>query len=120
VTNSELKLISLIARYHAGSAPSENHNDFQKLSPKNKSIVRNLAAILRVADALDREHKERVHSVMVRLESSRVLLIPSGDHDQLLANWAVNNKKSLFEEQFQRQLELQKNFIPEDIPLRVN
>jgi hypothetical protein len=49
-----------------------------------------------------------------------VLLIPSGDHDQLLANWAVNNKKSLFEEQFQRQLELQKNFIPEDIPLRVN
>ncbi|MFZ8994685.1 MAG: HD domain-containing protein [bacterium] len=120
LTNSELKLISLIARYHAGSAPSENHTDFQKLSPKNKTIVRNLAAILRVADALDREHKERVHSVMVRLESSRVLLIPSGDHDQLLANWAVNNKKSLFEEQFQRQLELQKNFSPEDIPLRVN
>ena len=89
-----MKLISLIARYHAGSAPSEKHTDFQKLSPKNKTIVRNLAAILRVADALDREHKEHVHSVMVRLESSRVLLIPSGDHDQLLAKWAVNNKKN--------------------------
>ena len=92
LTNSELKLISLIARYHAGLAPSEKHTDFQKLSPKNKTIVRNLAAILRVADALDREHKEQVHSVMVRLESSRVLLIPSGDHDQLLAKWAVNKK----------------------------
>ena len=87
-----MKLISLIARYHAGSAPSEKHNDFQKLSPKNKTIVRNLAAILQVADALDREDKEHVHSVMVRLESSRVLLIPSGDHDQLLANWSVNNR----------------------------
>ena len=120
LTNSELKSISLIARYHAGSDPSEKHTDFQKLSPKNKTIVRNLAAILRVADALDREHKEHVHSVMVRLESSRVLLIPSGDHDQLLTKWAVNNKKSLFEEGFQRQLELQKNLIPEDTNLIVN
>ena len=66
LTNSELKLICLIARYHAGLAPSEKHTGFQKLSPKNKTIVRNLAAILRVADALDREHKEHVHSVMVR------------------------------------------------------
>lgn len=49
-----------------------------------------------------------------------MLLIPNEDDDQLLANWAVNNKKSLFEEQFQRQLELQKNLIPEDMPLRVN
>ena len=73
-----------------------------------------------MADALDREHKEHVHSVMVRLESSRVLLITSEDHDQLLAKWAVNNKKSLFEEQFQRQLELQKNLIPEDTNLIVN
>ena len=85
LTNSELKLISLIARYHKGSAPSEKHPDFQKLSLKNKTIVRNLAAILRVSDALDRKHKEHVHSVLVRLESSRLLLIPSGGHDQLLA-----------------------------------
>ncbi len=94
----------MIARYHAGSAPSEKHTDFQKLSPKNKSIIRNLAAILGVAHALNRERKEHVYSVMVRLESSRVLLIPSGDRDQLLAKWALNNKKSSFEEQFQRQL----------------
>ena len=71
-------------------------------------------------DALDREQKEHVHSLMVRLESSRILPIPSGDHDQLLAKWAVNNKKSLLEEQFQRQLELQKNLIPEDTNLMVN
>ena len=57
---------------------------------------------------------------MVRLESSRVLLIPSGDHDQLLTKWAVNNKQSLFEDQFQSQLELQKNLIPKDTNLMVN
>ena len=85
LTNSESKLISIIDRYHKGSAPSEKHPDFQKLSLKNKTIVTNLAAILQVSYALDREHKEHVHSAMVRLESSRVLLIPSGDHDQLLA-----------------------------------
>ena len=57
---------------------------------------------------------------MVRLESSRTLLIPSGDHDQLLAKLAVNYTKFLFKEQFQRQLELQKNLIPEDTNLTVN
>ena len=98
LTNSEFELISLIAKYHTGASSSENHTDFQKLSTRNKTIVKNLAAILRVADAPDREHKERVHSVIVRLESSRVLLIPNGDHDQLVAKWAANNKKFLFEE----------------------
>ena len=58
-----MKLISLIARYQSGLALSEKHTDFQKLSPKDKSIVRNLAAILRVSDALVRKHKEHVHSV---------------------------------------------------------
>ena len=93
LTFSELKLISLIARHHAVSAPSDKHTDFQKLSPKDKLIVRNFAAVLRVADALDREHKVHVYSMMVRLESSHVLLILNGDHDQLLAKWAANNKK---------------------------
>ena len=57
---------------------------------------------------------------MVRLESSRTLLITSGDHDQLLAKLAANYTKFLVEEQFQRQLELQKNLIPEDTNLTVN
>ena len=75
---------------------------------------------MRVFDALDCEHKEHIYSVLVRLESSRVLLILSGDHDQLLAKWAANNKKSLFEEQFQRRLELQKNLIPQNTNLMLN
>ena len=58
--------------------------------------------------------------MIVRLESSRTLLIPSGDHDQLLAKLAANYTKFLVEEQFQRQLELQKNLIPEDTNLTVN
>ena len=61
LTNSELKLINMIVRYHKGSAPSEKHPDFQKLSLKNKTIVTNLEAILQVSDALDREHKEHVY-----------------------------------------------------------
>ena len=112
VTNSELKLISQIARYHTGSYPTEKHSDFAKLSTANRERIKKLSAILRIADALDREHKDRVESLLVHSEPGRVLLLLSGDHDQLLAQWAVNNKKAIFEEYFQCKLEIQQHFDP--------
>jgi len=37
-------------RYHRRSSPKEGHEEFQRLTPRGARVVRNLAAILRVAD----------------------------------------------------------------------
>ena len=52
----QLDLIAQIARYHRKSTPKASHPEFQALGSPERSSVSKLAAILRVADGLDRTH----------------------------------------------------------------
>lgn len=67
-SEAERAVIANIARYHKGSQPKDHHSQFQALNPVDQETVRQLAGILRVADALDRRHDNRVYEV----ESRRV------------------------------------------------
>ena len=79
---AELDLIANIARYHRKGYPSPKHVPFQQLSLTQQDVVRKLAAILRVADALDYGHQARVERVKCSVSKSRGLtirLIGEGD-----------------------------------------
>ncbi|RJF71201.1 Ppx/GppA family phosphatase [Deinococcus cavernae] len=52
----EIELIAQIARYHRKSPPRPAHPEFMALLPADQRLVSRLAAILRVADGLDRSH----------------------------------------------------------------
>jgi len=65
-TDRERELIATIARYHRRSSPKEGHEEFQRLTPQERVVVRNLAAILRVADGLDRGHRRHIRSLTAR------------------------------------------------------
>jgi exopolyphosphatase/guanosine-5'-triphosphate,3'-diphosphate pyrophosphatase len=62
-SEDERALIANIARYHRGSLPKERHPDYAALDPEARDLVCCLAAILRVADALDRRHDGRVEDL---------------------------------------------------------
>lgn len=49
----ERRRAALVARYHRGSAPKEKHGAFRRLDEDEQQRVRALAALLRLADALD-------------------------------------------------------------------
>jgi exopolyphosphatase/guanosine-5'-triphosphate,3'-diphosphate pyrophosphatase len=56
-TDAEKELIALVARYHRKSPPSEDkHPEFAALGADGRRRVRAMAALLRVAIALDRNH----------------------------------------------------------------
>ncbi|MBN1177730.1 MAG: HD domain-containing protein [Anaerolineae bacterium] len=52
----ERLIIGSIARYHRKALPSQRHEHFAALNPADQATVRVLAALLRVADGLDRTH----------------------------------------------------------------
>ena len=62
-SESERALIANIARYHKGSLPKDHHPHYAVLSQSDRLTVSRLAGILRVADALDRRHDNRVKDV---------------------------------------------------------
>lgn len=68
------RIAGLIARYHRRSLPSTKHQDFAALSAADQADVRALAAILRLADALDYSHQDAVADVACRVTAKRLSL----------------------------------------------
>jgi exopolyphosphatase/guanosine-5'-triphosphate,3'-diphosphate pyrophosphatase len=101
------KVVANVARYHRGADPQPDHVNLAGLDKGELAKVRKLAAILRIADALDREHREKVSEVSVSVDKKRVVLRLRGDHDYALEMWTVKRKAPLFEEVFDRSLEIE-------------
>lgn len=72
-TDDQVALIANVARYHRKATPSEKHENFRELAPRQRKTVERATAILRIADALDRGRKQAVRDVGVETDGDRVL-----------------------------------------------
>lgn len=107
LSDEERQLVALLARYHRKSPPSRDHEEFMALRRRERTLVERLAAILRVADALDRQHAGVVRGVSVKIREDRVNLWPilaGAETSRLtLEARAVQEKGTLFAQLFGRQ-----------------
>jgi exopolyphosphatase/guanosine-5'-triphosphate,3'-diphosphate pyrophosphatase len=107
LTDHEIELIAQIARYHRKSSPKASHPEFAALGEADQTLVRTLAAILRVAIGLDRCHERRVAGVRTDVRADRVvLLVTPDDTDIALELYAANERKDLLEQVLGRRVEL--------------
>ena len=95
---NDLKLVALIARYHRRAAPRSSHEGYGSLNRADRTIITKLSAILRVADALDRSHSQRIKKVQCKVEKDMFVLQIAGVGDLTLERIALKEKGSLFEE----------------------
>ena len=63
ISEEELRIIATVSRYHRKSEPKTSHLEYTMLSAEDKVTVLKLAAILRVADALDCSRRGRFDKV---------------------------------------------------------
>src|SRR5437762_8299425 len=56
----EIDIIALVARYHRQATPKRSHDEFGQLRRRTRTTVRTLAAILRLAEGLDRSHGQTI------------------------------------------------------------
>ena len=96
----QMQLVANVARYHRKSRPSLGHESFATLSAKQRPLVTTLVSILRLADAADRQHAGCIQAVELNLKRTRTVLRLKGKGDMLLAKWALDKRKDLFEEVF--------------------
>jgi exopolyphosphatase / guanosine-5'-triphosphate,3'-diphosphate pyrophosphatase len=77
LTDSEIEMIALVARYHRKGVPKSDHSEFGALASEQQRIVRMLSGILRVAIGLDRSHDGRVTDVDVDRVGDRLRVTAS-------------------------------------------
>lgn len=106
--DEEIEIIANISRYHRKSHPKLKHDNFSKLSPKNKERVRKLAGILRIADGFDRGHNSVIQDIQIKLTDSGFefhVAVNAGTNLELEI-WGANMRKTLFEEAFGKKAEI--------------
>src|SRR5579863_7635925 len=108
-TDEERHEIACIARYHRRALPSTSHEEFATLSRSARKRVSALAALLRVADALDYSHDGRVLSLSAEPQLCTNTVYTIGLWLRSLADLdaeleQADEKADLFEKVFKRKL----------------
>jgi exopolyphosphatase/guanosine-5'-triphosphate,3'-diphosphate pyrophosphatase len=93
----EVEIIALVARYHRRAAPKRRHDGFRDLGKSERRVVRWLAAMLRLAENLDRSHSQPITGVELhdRGEDALLQLRTAGDAE--LELWAAQRQAGPFE-----------------------
>ncbi|MCI0492679.1 MAG: Ppx/GppA family phosphatase [Planctomycetes bacterium] len=100
----QLQVLANVARYHRGAPPKQKHDHFRELSNEDQHRVTALAAILRLALALDRTHQQHVGEVCARVNDGTVRITVQAHGDAEVDLWAAQRKVELFEKVFERKV----------------
>ncbi|QDT36253.1 Ppx/GppA phosphatase family protein [Stratiformator vulcanicus] len=100
----ELLLVALVARYHRRASPKPSHQYISSLDRRERVVVAKLAAMLRIAIALDESHSRRITEFQVLWEKNRMLITVDDVDDLSLEQLAINQSGTLFEEVFGRRV----------------
>jgi exopolyphosphatase/guanosine-5'-triphosphate,3'-diphosphate pyrophosphatase len=100
VSPQERELIAVVSRYHRKRPPTRKHPEFAALGPADRARARRLAALLRVADGLDRGHVAAVERVRMRIGATKLLIEAAprlATTDLKLEIWGASRKADLLE-----------------------
>jgi exopolyphosphatase/guanosine-5'-triphosphate,3'-diphosphate pyrophosphatase len=102
----EMQLVANVARYHRKAHPADHHPFYAALGDTEKVRTTRLAALLRLADALDREHTQRVTDLTAKVGPDELILWLDGTSGLLLEGWSLKKKANLFVKVFGRKVTL--------------
>lgn len=96
----DVTIVALVARYHRHSGPRLDHPSYAALSTDDRIRVCKLAALLRVADALERTHAQRVAQLEIRIAAGKLRIRLPGLVDADVERLAMASKADVFEQVF--------------------
>jgi exopolyphosphatase/guanosine-5'-triphosphate,3'-diphosphate pyrophosphatase len=104
LSRDDMAIISNVARYHRRGTPNKSHLPFMALDSADRVLVNKLGAVLRVANALDADHLQKVRDVRVVREDEQWVLEVDGGGDMTLERLAALARADLLVEVFGRKV----------------
>lgn len=98
MSRKDLLLASMVARYYRRASPQPTHEGYSGLERDERVAVAKMAALLRLAAALDESRSQRIKTIEVRQESKRLIISVRGIEDLSLEQHAIRQNSSLFGE----------------------
>jgi exopolyphosphatase/guanosine-5'-triphosphate,3'-diphosphate pyrophosphatase len=103
-TPDEVAVVANVARYHRAGLPNTRHADYARLADEQQRLVDELAALLRLANGLDRSHFQNVIHLAADLDENELRLTVQTKADPQLDVWAAERGAGLFRRTFGRRV----------------
>ncbi|MEO8258682.1 MAG: HD domain-containing protein [Acidobacteriota bacterium] len=100
LSNDDTAIVANIARYHRRGPPQTSHLPYVALDRQDRLLVNKLAAMLRVVNALDAEHLQKVTSLRLRRHERSWILEIDGAGDLTMELLAAAARADLFADTF--------------------
>ncbi len=97
LSDEEIRIIAAVARYHRRGEPAKTHLIYNSLSDDRQIVVQKLAALLRIANALDHSHRQKIKGLRVTTSAEEVVLAVDTRDNILLERDDFSERKELFE-----------------------
>jgi len=99
LTEQEVNIIAAIARYHRRSTPRPAHLIYSSLFPEHQILVQKLSAILRIADALDRSHRQKIQDIEIHITPKQGIILDVLSDESLVIEQAFfEDKRGMLED----------------------
>jgi exopolyphosphatase / guanosine-5'-triphosphate,3'-diphosphate pyrophosphatase len=102
----EMELVANVARYHRRALPQRSHIPFVGLDRDERMVVSKLAAILRVANALDKDQLQKTADMKISREGDQIALVVANVSDLTMGRLALANRSDFFTEVFGKRIVL--------------
>jgi len=105
-TSPEMAVIANVAYHHRGVLPKLKREHYFDIRDQDREVVRKLAALLRLADALDRDHEGSVSGLRCEIGADTVRIVALCSREAETMRWRLEERADLFAEVFGREVEL--------------
>jgi exopolyphosphatase/guanosine-5'-triphosphate,3'-diphosphate pyrophosphatase len=106
LSEAQQNVAANIIQYHRKSTPSFQDDNFRNLPAKDRIVVTELSALIRLADALDVSHTGRVKNIKLEEQKNTWKLKLQGEGDLMLEKWTLEKRQRLFQDVFAVKLEI--------------
>lgn len=99
-SDKNLNVVANVVRYHGEEMPSLSHENYKTLNFTDKIIVSKLAAILKLAEALNISKKNKINNdnIVITVDDKKVYFDLDTYKDCTLEIWSFKNNGEFFEE----------------------
>jgi exopolyphosphatase/guanosine-5'-triphosphate,3'-diphosphate pyrophosphatase len=110
----ETAIVSNVARYHRRGTPQKTHLPYVALDRSARLVVNKLAALLRVANALDAEHLQKVTTLRLHRGERSWILEIDGSGDLTMEQLVATARSDMFAETFGQELVVRRGGVGGD------
>jgi exopolyphosphatase / guanosine-5'-triphosphate,3'-diphosphate pyrophosphatase len=106
LSQSDIRLVALIARYHRNSTPKPTHTIYRDLDTQQQMRISKIASLLRIADALDRSHSSRAENIIIKIAPGILNIHLTDVSDATVERIAMKSKGDLFQNIFGKEIHI--------------